>query len=966
MWIAKCRWQDGQSLGPQSSAVAGLLFLILTALAWAGEAAAQADIEQLYEKGKAAYSAGNYEEAVRLFTIVNEIQPGYKWVNWRLSRAQKQVEKQAKARQLQELEAAYSRAQTLLNAGKTDEAKAEFQKIAAVDPKFRKVGEILKNMETKPPVPAAEAAQPVEVPKKKRSLSSADKKRAAELYAHGRYLVKKGDYERAATVFATLLEIDPTYKDAPYWASECQKRLALAAAGGIAQAPAEKEKPAPGQAPAAAERPAESRTQVGEPAVPAAEKPAEKPVAAERPTPAKPPAAVTRPPEPGKVALSAEATIDQALLLLRMAKYEEAVERLKSIQPESPQAALAEEIRTECEKRIRDRDLARAELRRGKVDKERAKRLREDYSLALAAYEKKQYDRAIELSQKIVEDDPFYGKAQSLLQEAQQVKAQRGREISERTRQLLVDRNLDELDLASVPPETRPPIERPALSEKYSFKVETDKALEAKLAQRISANYEGPLDYLLDILFRATGVNIIADPSVLESAGAIRLDCEDIPLSEVLDFITRTYDNVVFTRGENVVYVTTPQRAKLVTKAIRLRKGLTDVTTAGGTGSTAITLSDIEKFLAQLPQICPKWTPESTYWFDRKLNFLYLKSTPEGLAQAAELISHLDITPPQVLIETRFVELSSEDFERLGLNWEFDADLGRAGTLEPGSNLNFPAQTIGREPAPEGGATLKFSNILSDVQYRVVLDALRRTGRARVLVAPSVIAMNNSTATIDITQQLVYVEDYEINRADISGINVGGTSTTGGTGTAPPVTSLSEPIVIPVFNTDKEVGFTLNVTPSVGEDSREITIVIAPEITEEVERLSFELGVPDTVKTKSPLVVEQPVIAKRTITTKLTVADGSVVAIGGLMRQQKGKIVQKVPLLSDIPVLGTLFRRTTEQDTKTNLIIFVKATIYNPEGRQYADSGKTDVSAPAVPAAQPAAATEEIQVQTGE
>ena len=66
-----------------------------------------------------------------------------------------------------------------------------------------------------------------------------------------------------------------------------------------------------------------------------------------------------------------------------------------------------------------------------------------------------------------------------------------------------------------------------------------------------------------------------------------------------------------------------------------------------------------------------------------------------------------------------------------------------------------------------------------------------------------------------------------------------------------------------------------------------------------------------------------PTIAKREVSTTVTVPDGRTIVIAGLTREDHTKVVRKVPLLGSIPVLGILFRRTTESTEKTNMLIFV-------------------------------------------
>jgi type II secretory pathway component GspD/PulD (secretin) len=231
--------------------------------------------------------------------------------------------------------------------------------------------------------------------------------------------------------------------------------------------------------------------------------------------------------------------------------------------------------------------------------------------------------------------------------------------------------------------------------------------------------------------------------------------------------------------------------------------------------------------------------------------------------------------------------------------------------------------------------------------------------------------MNNCTARIAVTRDLVYIEDYEVDRADISGTTYGFPNNTFFDPNQPNQNQVfnqnrlsSEPVIIPVFAEGEDTGFTLDVSPSVGKDTRFITITLNPRIRELVDTRTFELVFPVT-QAVPPVngngdddddddqqfeqqtgTVERPVVGERSLSTKLTVADGSVVALGGLMQQREVQIRSKVPVLSDIPIIGDFFGRKTFGTQKTNLLIFVQCELITPTGARYADAGKIDEQAP--------------------
>ena len=117
-----------------------------------------------------------------------------------------------------------------------------------------------------------------------------------------------------------------------------------------------------------------------------------------------------------------------------------------------------------------------------------------------------------------------------------------------------------------------------------------------------------------------------------------------------------------------------------------------------------------------------------------------------------------------------------------------------------------------------------------------------------------------------------------------------------------------------IQNIDRmDVGIKLKLTPHVNPD-REIQLDLNPSIESVVEEGSDALRY-------------TPTIAKREVKTTVTIPDRSTVVLSGLIREDTAKITTKVPLLGDIPVLGALFRSTSDTKRRTNLLIFVTPRI---------------------------------------
>jgi len=170
--------------------------------------------------------------------------------------------------------------------------------------------------------------------------------------------------------------------------------------------------------------------------------------------------------------------------------------------------------------------------------------------------------------------------------------------------------------------------------------------------------------------------------------------------------------------------------------------------------------------------------------------------------------------------------------------------------------------------------------------YPAVINVNARDTRQRFKILSSVplIAQNNQEATVSV------VNNIPILKSTIQG----------GTGASRDI----------IQNIDRiDVGIKLKLTPHINPD-RQVRMILNPSIE----------AIIDGGSTTTEFT---PTIAKREVTTTVTVPDGETIIISGLMREDQTKVVRKVPILGDIPLLGILFRRTLDGRQKTNLLIFV-------------------------------------------
>lgn len=280
---------------------------------------------------------------------------------------------------------------------------------------------------------------------------------------------------------------------------------------------------------------------------------------------------------------------------------------------------------------------------------------------------------------------------------------------------------------------------------------------------------------------------------------------------------------------------------------------------------------------------------------DKSTNSLIITAAPEDYDSVKEVIKQLDLRRRQVYVEAAIMEISLSKMRELGV--EFRAvDIPKEGSVTPFGGTNFGG--IGAAVSgPAGLAELsgmaagvvKGTFTFRGTEYLNVgalVRALQTEGDVNVLSTPHLLTTDNQKAEIVVGENVPFV--------------TGQSQTTGGN----VLTTIER----------KDIGITLRLTPRVSEGAF-VKLDLYQEISSLTESAAFD---PNKVG---------PVVNKRYASTTVVAKDGETIAIGGLLRDNETKIVRKVPLLGDIPVLGWLFRYQRRQVDKTNLLIFITPTI---------------------------------------
>jgi len=263
-------------------------------------------------------------------------------------------------------------------------------------------------------------------------------------------------------------------------------------------------------------------------------------------------------------------------------------------------------------------------------------------------------------------------------------------------------------------------------------------------------------------------------------------------------------------------------------------------------------------------------------------NAVIVFGTPRDYAVVEDALRKLDTTPAQVLIEAAITEVTLNDSLRFGVQWQFQ--VGDA-------NFSLSENSAGQAPTRTSPG---FSVFYSNSNISATLNALESRTTVKVVSAPKLIVLNNQTAALQVGNQV------PILTQQAQSVNGGG----GGNGLSPIVNSV----------TYRDTGVILRITPRVNASGN-----VLLDISQEVSGISGD---------PSPSSIASPTFTTRRVATTVSALDGQVVAIGGLFSDNKSFTKAGLPILSRIPILGSLlFGRTNNSGDRTELIILLKPTV---------------------------------------
>ena len=291
--------------------------------------------------------------------------------------------------------------------------------------------------------------------------------------------------------------------------------------------------------------------------------------------------------------------------------------------------------------------------------------------------------------------------------------------------------------------------------------------------------------------------------------------------------------------------------------------------------------------------------------FDLRTNTLIIKDIEEHIEAAEDLVKRLDTQTPQVLIEARIVEVNKVNEKELGIQWggsfngivgtgnatglSFPSSIGLKGAADdiqiippgvpaqPNFMINLPA-TVG---VGSGGALgLSLGSVDGAFNLNVRLSAAASRGTVKIVSSPKITTLDNKKALIS------------------QGVSI-------------PISQVSAQGVQTVFF---DATLSLEVVPHVTQDGNIYLQLLAKNDTPDFQNVGSR---------------GDPTILKKEASTQVLLQDGETTVIGGIYTSNAGYGSTEWPILSQVPIIGALFRKENERSQKNELLIFITPRVIN-------------------------------------
>jgi type IV pilus assembly protein PilQ len=287
--------------------------------------------------------------------------------------------------------------------------------------------------------------------------------------------------------------------------------------------------------------------------------------------------------------------------------------------------------------------------------------------------------------------------------------------------------------------------------------------------------------------------------------------------------------------------------------------------------------------------ILPKDIPPNNVKVIKEQNALLVSGTSEDIVSVREFINTIDIPTPQVSIDAVIVEYKENLNKEFGVNvwWHRPDQVGNSFSTSPTFQTQAGAATSSFDVGATGFSIKdllygsgKAPNFIARIpdDFFFLLHYLESQDIAKVLAQPTLVTLNGNKASINVSETQYF-------------------KVTTGSTLSNDYSIRFQPI---------NFGIKLDITPWISKGGQ-ITAEISPEVS----------------NSDGNSVDGYPNVSTRAITTTVRLKDGETIILGGLVKNQETETREKIPFLSDIPLLGVLFRKNVKARTKSNLVVYI-------------------------------------------
>lgn len=414
------------------------------------------------------------------------------------------------------------------------------------------------------------------------------------------------------------------------------------------------------------------------------------------------------------------------------------------------------------------------------------------------------------------------------------------------------------------------------------------------------------LSALLPILGFTVDLTTTGSSSDEEDAGAVQImgfdrlqmlvvsAATEEALKEISEWV-RILDSTDSSTQERVyVYKVTNSRADQLAQALTTVFNITDGTTmtvdsteSVGTSSNTSTIANDSSSSSSVDSLSNTMIDRvsSVYETDVRLfadaiyNRLVIRTTPRCYAMIKALLDKLDVVPPQVLIQILLIEITLDDTTEFGIEFSYNDSTSDAESL-------LQTSYDGLQASENGGFSYLLTNPNNPEQTFGYLRAQAGKSNLKVISSPQVLVASNQEAIVQVGEDVPIQTESIADTSDTSNL-------------------------LQSFEY-RETGIILTITPQITSND-----LISFEISQEISETT----------TNTASTINSPAISMRKVETTMTIANGRTMIMGGLIQERDYEELDSLPIISEIPLINSLFGNTNTEKKRTELLMMITGYI---------------------------------------